>query len=173
MEVSDQQVKVAVIFVITQRDAHAAHGVAVLGEGHAAGGGHVGKGAVVIVVIKVGIRAVVGDEKIRPAIVVIVARTDGKVKAVGLVYLLGASNVRESAIAAVVVEHVGAARIYHRPARVHHSVPDIAGSLAVRKEVGITAHVEVQSAIAVVVEESSRAVKGRSKLGGTPRLPFR
>ena len=54
------------------------------GSGHAADRADFVELAVVLVVVEVGVEAVVGDEEIGPAVVVVVGGADGEILAVGL-----------------------------------------------------------------------------------------
>src|SRR5690348_12170805 len=77
-EIGFEDVEIAVAIVVGHGRAHAGLGAPVLVEGGAGHHGHVGKGAIVVVVVENAGRAVASDINVRPAIVVVVQSGDAE-----------------------------------------------------------------------------------------------
>ena len=78
------QVEPAIVVVVAKRDAHPSHDLAVACDCHAADECSLLEGAVVLVVKEVCEDAVVGDENVRPTVIIVVRRANGEVLAVRL-----------------------------------------------------------------------------------------
>ena len=117
---------------------------------------HLLKSAVVLVVIKVGAQAIVGDEQVGPAIIVIISGAYGKILSLGLIDLGFDGDVGKGSIAVIVVQGVGAATVNTGRATALHSA-QVAITLVTQFDV--TADVEIESAVAVVVKEGRSGVK--------------
>src|SRR5713101_2256871 len=159
LEIRDVQVEIAVVIVIAERNAHGSHGGAVGCKRHSAGDGYFGEGAVVIVVIKIRLDSVIGDEQVGPSVIVVVGGCYRKVQALGLKDFRGLRDIGESAIAVVVIEHIGCSAVDRGSATGGHSVTDGAGALAGGVEVRIAAYVEIQLAVAIVIKKSGAGVE--------------
>src|SRR5581483_5311906 len=132
---------------------------------------HFREGALVVVVVEVGLDSVVGDEQVGPAVVVIIGRPHGEIESVGLINLGRFGHIREGAVVIVVVQHRRRSLIRSWPAACGYAIPNFAMLLALWTEIGVTAHVEVEPAIPVIVKEGCAGVELAAKVRARdPRL---
>ena len=117
----DEDVHVAVMVVITDGDSHARHFLAVGAERHAGSDADLLKSAVLFIPIKIIRIRVVAYKQVRPAIIVEIFEHGLEPKIEVLVGHIGfRGDIRERAVAVVVIERVGRALIADWPAGVDH-----------------------------------------------------
>src|ERR1700722_19463802 len=133
--------------------------MAVLVKGHPCGFGDLLEFAVVEIFVEIGGLAVIGDEKIWPAGIVPIEGAHGEIFAVGLRNLRGFGDAGVGAVAIVVVGRVEDAGIRMRRATGFYAIGDFAIAAKVWAESDITADVEIEFAIAIVIKENSARVK--------------
>ncbi len=109
--IRDERVQPAMVVIVAEGYAHGGHNLGVAGHRHTSGKADFFERAVVFVVIEVGVEPVVGDENIRPAVVVVVGRAHREILAPRLVDFRRARHVGEGAIAFMMIEHVGTPRV--------------------------------------------------------------
>src|SRR6266850_5177715 len=111
LEIGDVEIEPAIVVIIPKRNAHGGHDTPLGGEGHATDDSDFFECPIALVVVEIGIEAIVGNEQIRPAVVIIVGGTDGKIFAVRLIDLRCNRYVGEGAVAVVVIQRIGTAPV--------------------------------------------------------------
>src|SRR5262249_4103046 len=147
-----------IVVIVSERNAHGGHDLAGQSVGHAGGCAGFAKFPVAFVVIEIGRDAVVGNEEIGPAVVVVVCGTNREILPVGLVDARGLGHVWKRAVAVVVVEHgrasvIGAGRATGLEAA---QVAIATGAGTVRD---VAADIKIKLAVAVVIEKSGAGVE--------------
>ena len=169
-EIGYVEVKLAIIVIITQRDAHGGHDFASPGEGHPGEQADFVESAVVLVMVEVCIEPIVGDEQVGPAIVIVVSSAHRKILAFGLVDPCRRRHVGESTISIVVVENVGTAFV-DGGRTIRADVDEITVARAILVQGDIATDVKIEEAIAIVIEECGSAMKESAGLrAGDARL---
>src|ERR1700758_5299381 len=113
--------------------------------------------------VEICVQAVVRDENVRPAVVIVIACADGKILAFGLIDLCHLGHIRERAITVVVIENVWTAPVRLWRTTAAHPA-QLAVTLAVRAQGHVTPYIEIELSITVIVEERRARVKLRSEL---------
>src|SRR5216683_2580028 len=112
--------------------------------------------------VEVGIHAVISDEEVGPSVIVVIGGSHRKILALGLVDTCRRSHVAECAVSIVVVKNCGRALIdAGRTVRVYVDKVAVAGAGCVHRD--ITANVQIQTAVAVIVEKSCASMKRSSR----------
>ena len=111
LEVGDVEIEPAVVVIISERNAHGRHHSSLGGQGHATHNSDLFERSIALVMVEIGIEAIVGNEQIRPAVVVIVGGPDGKILALRLIDLRAGSHIGEGAVTIVVIERVWTAPV--------------------------------------------------------------
>src|SRR5208337_1825284 len=162
LEIRNIQIKPAVIVIVAEGNAHGGHGEAVAGKSHAGHGTLFLERAVVFVVVKVGAQTVIGDEDVRPAVVVVISGADGKILAVRLENTGFFGDVRKRAVAVVVIKSVGATFVRAGRATAGDTA-ELAVTLGSGSEGDVATYVEIKFAIAVVIEKSGAGMEPGSR----------
>src|ERR1035438_7733627 len=156
----------AVAVIVGNRRAHAGLLAAIFVEGCARSHGHVGEGAVVVVVVENAGRAVAGNEDVGPAVLVEIdcGYAEGVV-AVGVIDVGLGGDVFKRAIAAVVIEDVLRAGQSARAAHDGNAFPDAGRPLSGRRggreiEVHVIRDDQIEAAVAVIVDECTARAPG-------------
>src|SRR5262245_57724948 len=103
--------------------------------------------------VEKGFDTVVGHEEVRPAIIILIGGAHREVVALRMIDFHGSGDISERPVAVVVIQNRRRARICLRSATGRNAIPDRAGALTVRAEIGVTAYVKIEAAVAVIVEE--------------------
>src|SRR6202022_1478254 len=111
LEIRNVQVQPAVVFKVSQRDAHGRHGQPLTGQGHAADQPYLFEGAIALVVVEIGVGAVVSDKQTGPAVIVVIGSAYGEILAFWLVDFGLDGHVGESSVAVIVVQGVRTAPV--------------------------------------------------------------
>src|SRR5712691_6791030 len=111
--------------------------------------------------VEVGIHAVISDEEVGPSVIVLRCGGHREILALRLVDTCRRSHVAECAVSVVVVKNCGRTLVNAgRTIRVHVDKVAVARAGCVHRD--ITAYVQIQMAVAVIVEESSASMKRSS-----------
>src|SRR5437868_15173016 len=108
--------------------------------------------------VEICIQAVVRDENVRPAVIIVIACADGKILAFGLIDLCRLGHIGERAIAVVVIENVWTAPVRLWRTTAAHSA-QLALTLAVRAQGHVTPYIDIDLPITVIVEERRARMK--------------
>src|SRR5260370_18522789 len=111
--------------------------------------------------VEVGIHAVISDEEVGPSVIVVIGGCHREILALRLVDTCRRSHVAECAVSVVVVKNCGRTLVNAgRTIRVHVDKVAVARARCVHRD--IAAYVQIQTAVAVIVEESSASMKRSS-----------
>jgi hypothetical protein len=106
----DEKTEAAGVIVIAEINAHIAELRAVAAEGHARDHANVGKSAVVVVMVEIIRDGIIGDEKIGPAVVVVIAPLNAEAIIADLIVNAGfLRDFLKRAVAAIVIEKIALA----------------------------------------------------------------
>src|ERR1019366_8908138 len=138
----DDQVHASLAGGVGRVRSHAGFGNAIFAYGYAGFVGHLGEGAVAVVVEQRVRQRIVGDEDVLPAVVVVVERDDGETGRL--------ADIGKSPVAIVVVEHWGFAVVIVRVAIATYSRTLAAAIIvAFRRPIHVVGHYQVEKAVVV------------------------
>ena len=152
-EISDQQIQIAIVIEVFGGDAHARLGHALQIRSASIGQGHVFKMCAVIEPELV-VHAVVGDEDVDAVIAIEIAAHHAQAGAETGVNLHRVGDVGEGSVAVVAIQGVGKRRLIVGGAAIVVAAEVRAIQFGRRRPGQIIADVQIQIAIAVVIEES-------------------
>src|SRR5690242_13946491 len=114
--------------------------------------------------VQVYVNAVIGYEQIRPSVIVIIRSRNREVLPVGLKELRGFRNVGKRPVAIIVIEHSRSAFVHGGSAARLNVYADDAGPLASRTKLHIPTYVQIEIAVAVVIEKGCACVEHGSEI---------
>src|SRR5947209_4406968 len=166
--------------VVPNGGSHSGLLASILVKGGARGDRHIGKSAVMIVVVKNARSTIAGDEDVGPAVLVEVesGHTE-RVMSVGLVDVSLSGHVFKCAVAAVVIENVLGSSQSARTTHHGNPLPDAGGSIAWRRrssqiEIHVICDYQVEAAVAIVIHECTSCTPGLTRSrNGAFRSDFR
>ena len=162
-EIRLHQIEIAIEIVIGSGNAHARLRLPVGAQCAAGFQRNVGERSVLFVLIECASRRIIGDINVRPAIVVEIRRQHAQsVSSVGLQNSRFLADVRERAIAVVVIQNIFPAHQTWWPARHHHAFVKARPGLRYRRRsqvhVDVISYKQVEPSVAVVIHKSAAGV---------------
>ena len=161
LEVRDHQIEAAVAIVVAEVGAHAGPGFAVAGDRDAGQQADFAKDATALVVIQEVRHQIVGDEQVRPSVVVVVAEHDPQTFPGSREQTRFPCQIRKGPVSVVPVEDVRKS-----PVDIGAAIganPVVAAIHLARAEIDVVGHEQVRIPVPVdVCERTARAHSGRT-----------
>src|SRR3989440_2356885 len=160
LKMRDEETEAAAVVVIAPVYSHVAELHSFAAESYAGNHPHVRKGAVVVVVVEIVGNGIVGDQEVRPAIVVVIDPHDAEAVVADLIMDAGLDgNFLKGAVAAIVIEEV-ALPLQAPGTALHQDAFEAAELIAaelrqvVHVQMGVARDIKIDEAVAVVVAPS-------------------